>query len=165
MNKTKPDVHDILGTVEGLHGYSRSLRDAAIGPVHDIKDVGTGVLVDPAALVEISNWLSEAANELHGLVPDGPLVGFSGKQRVRTLVRIINYCPDSGAVTAVLPGWNPEVVIKIKAVSSALNEHLGQLHFDGLAPTEDDPLRINAWVNIQAASAEELEFSDWEAPQ
>ncbi len=161
MSKT-PSVHDILGTIEGLHNYAVSLRDAATTKVHDIEGVGTGVLADPVALAEISNWMIEAGDELQKLVPDGPLVGFVDKRRRRTLIRIIGYDSKTGAVQAILPGWNPEVVVEIEAVDSEVNELLGRQEHDDNPASEDHPVRVHAWANLGAAAAGDLEFSDWE---
>lgn len=157
-----PSVHDILGTIEGLKTYGHALREAATAKIHDIEGQGTGVLADPAALAEISGWMSEAANELQSLIPDGPLAGFEDKRRSRSLVRVIGYNSQTGAVEAILPGWNPEMSVVIEAVDSNLNEHLGRLEHDDTPPSEDEPVRVHAWVNIGAAAAENLEFSDWE---
>ena len=155
-------VHDILGTIEGLRNYGAALRDAATTTVHDIEGHGTGVLADPVALAEISVWLVEAADELHGLIPDGPVVGVADKRRTRTLIRIIGYDSKTGAVQAILPGWNPEVAVEIEGVDSEMNEMLGRLEHDDNPASEDSPVRVHAWVNLGAPNATALEFSDWE---
>lgn len=164
MESRPPTVHDILGTIEGLRSYSKTLREAATSPVHDIEGQGTGILADPVALAEIAVWMEEAGAELLRLVPDGPLIALTGKKRFRTLVRIIGYDMDTGAVQAVLPGWEPETVVKIPAVDSEVNEYLGNMCHEDAPPTEDAPVRLHAWVNLHAVAAEDLEFSDWETP-
>ncbi len=63
---------------------------------------------------------------------------------------------------AILPGWNPEVAVEIPAVDSEVNELLGRQEHDDNPASEDHPVRVHAWVNLGAPTAEELEFSDWE---
>lgn len=158
-------VHDILGTVEGLTRYAQALRDAASSKVHDIEGVGTGVLADPVALVEISSWMTEAAEELQGLIPNGPLVALGSKRRSRTLVRIVDYDPQTNArMRVILPGWNPDAILVIDPPDELADWVMSQSDPEK-PPTPESPYRLYAWVNIEAASPEELEFSDWEIPK
>jgi len=160
MNRV-PTVHDMLGTIEGLRNYGQALRDAAATKVHDIEGSGTGVLADPTALVEISSWMAEAADELQLLIPDGPLAAMGSKQRSRTLVRIVGFDPQSHQVRVVLPGWNPEAIMVVEAPDEVADFLEGR----DLDQFTERPIRVYAWVNLSAPSAEALEFSDWELPE
>jgi len=160
-----PSVHDILGTVEGLTRYAQALRDAAATKVHDIVGEGTGVLADPVALVEISSWMTEAAEELQGLIPNGPLVALGSKRRSRTLVRVVDYDPQSSTqIRVVLPGWNPDAVLVLDPPEELTDWLMAGADLEQF-PTPESPYRLYAWVNIEASSPEDLEFSDWEVPK
>lgn len=149
-------VHDILGTIEGLTKYSVALSDAAQGPLIKSKRQA-GVIVDPVALAEISVWLLEAGNELKALIPDGPLMALKGSSvRQSTLVRVVGLDAASRTVQAILPGWDPDEEVTIKNVPLYMIRGLTPL-----SPSESDPVRCSAWVNLGAQSAEELTFSDW----
>ena len=155
--KKQISIYDVLGTVEGLQKYGDSLRDAAQGKVHDIGDYGTGVLVDPVAIITIAQWMLDAGVELRNLIPDGPLAAFDDIRRTRTLVRVVGQ--DSGDFLAVLPGWNPDVEVRLGHLPEKLKHIL--LSED---PSEDEPHLLWAWVNLGASSPEQLQFSDWELP-
>lgn len=156
---SKLTVHDILGTVEGLTKFSKTLVEAAQGRVIESRGQ-TGVLADPVALAEMAVWLQEAADELKELIPDGPLVALSASNRRQaTLVRVTSVNASDGAVKAVLPGWNPDEEFIISGVPAHILTAL-----EAANPSDPDPARVTAWVNLGASSAEELEFSDWELP-
>lgn len=158
MMSKVPTVHDILGTIEGLRNYAQALKDAATTKVHDIEGFGTGVLSDPASMIEISLWMIEAADELQLLIPDGPLTAMGSRQRTRTLVRIEGFDPQSNQIRVVLPGWNPDASMVIVAPEEVTDR------LEGQDPDQfmERPFRVYAWVNLSALSSETLEFSDWE---
>lgn len=83
--------------------------------------------------------------------------GWNSHELWRTLIRVEHIYSD-GDIMVIIPGWNPELPVTIKAdvIPLSISEFLRKC--DPLFV----PIRVHAKVNIGCETKEQLVFKDWE---